>query len=275
MIKTIISTVSTVALVAGGIAVSGMTEAGAAKPTITAGPGSSVNCSIAAKAKVKGPFRDPWIAADHQDDPNPAVVALPDTEFGPPGPVIVKAKAKSVSCSGTVTDGVNTAAVTLAKVSLINNPSFPGSTDPATCAGLIAPDPLNPSTARYDALIKWKASGAKVTNTVITAAEIASGGSFEISGGTISGSFAGGTSTTSANPDLPTLAQFLSSTEIAPESRQLDQPRRWRSLPAEPEAQGQEGRSDREAEEGEGHQEAQPRHRHSGHQPVTHQSNNF
>ncbi len=216
MFKRIVLTASAVALATGGLVAGGVGAAGAAKPLITAGPGSSVDCSITALAKVKGPLRDNWIAADHQTDPNAAVRALPDTLFAPPGPVAIKAKANSVSCTGTLTDGVNTATVASAKINLVNNLSFPGSTDPATCAGLIAPDPLNPSTARYDATIKWKATGAKVADTTITAAEITSGGAFEISGGTISGSFAGGTSSTSANPDLATLGQFLSSTEIQP-----------------------------------------------------------
>ena len=224
---------SAVALASTGLAVGGGSVASAAKPVITAGPGSSVTCSISAKVKVKPKLKDNWIAADHAGDPDPSVAALPDTQFADPGPVAVKAKAKSVSCSGTVTDGVNTAVVTQAKIDLVNNPSFPGSSDPATCAGLIAPE--TPSTARYDAYVKWKASGAKVNPTTISAQAIVNSGlGFAVTGGTVSGSFAGGTGTTQANVDGATLGYFLSSTALNPGLVTSATPITGKALPCQP-----------------------------------------
>lgn len=208
--------------VAGAVAFAGLAVAGdvasAAKPTITAGPGSSVTCTMQpSAAKLKPALKDNWVAAAHASDPWDGVAALPDTTLALPGPVAVKLKVKSLSCTGTVTDGTNTAPVTSLQVSLGNDPANPGSTNPATCAGLVAPDPENPSTARYNATLKWKATGAKVTDTTITGSQIGSaGGNFSISGGTITGSFAGGSSSTTGSPDLETVAAFFSSTAFQP-----------------------------------------------------------
>ncbi|MGZ4801380.1 MAG: hypothetical protein ACXV9P_02145 [Acidimicrobiia bacterium] len=215
MMKRIVVAASAFTLVAGGLAVAGLDPAGAAKPTITAGPGSHVNCHISSKAKLSPALKDNWIQADHQSDPDPRVRAIPNTTFASNGPVFVSSKTKTVSCSGTVTDGTNTAPVTGLKVTLVTDPAHPGTTDPATCANLVAPS--SPSTARYNAFIKYKASGAKVSDSTITDASIGnSGAGFAVTGGTISGSFAGGTSSTQANVDGTTLGMFISSTAISP-----------------------------------------------------------
>lgn len=207
--------------VAGAVALGGLAAMGgsayAAKPIITAGAGSSVSCSLTSSAKVSPALKDNWVHADHQSDPNLAVRAIPDTVLATAGPVTVTAKSKSVSCTGTVTNGTDTATVTGVKILLTSDPAHPGSTDPATCAGLVAPDPMNPSTARYNATLSWKASGAKVNPTTITGSSISSaGGNFGVSGGVITGSFAGGSSSTVSAPDGATLNAFLSSTAIQP-----------------------------------------------------------
>ncbi len=210
-----------IAASAGAVAVAGLAALGggtayAGKVTVTAGPGSSVSCSITGKAKISPALKDNWVKADHQDDANAAVRALPDTSFASNGPVSVSSKS-SGTCTGTATDGTNSTSVTAAKISLVTSPTNPGGTDPATCANLVAPDEENPSTARYNVSIKWKAAPNKIADTTVTNAEISSaGGAFGVSGGTITGSFAGGTSNTSANPDGATIAAFLSSTAIQP-----------------------------------------------------------
>src|SRR5271167_3409975 len=91
------------------VAVSGLVAAtaglsGAGKPTITAGPGSSLSCNITAKGKLSPSLKNDWMQAAHSTDPDPAVVAIPNTTFGADGPVIVSIKG-SGTCTGTVTDG--------------------------------------------------------------------------------------------------------------------------------------------------------------------------
>jgi hypothetical protein len=205
---------------AGAIALSGLAFIGgaadAASTTITAGPGSSVDCNLApATASLKPALKDNWIKADHQDDADATVRALPDTPFALNGPVTVKSKPKTSSCTGTITNGTATANMVSGSITLGNDPANPGSTDPASCANLITP--TSPSTARYNVTIKWKADTAKVTNTNITGAEISSaGGTFSVTGGTITGSFAGGSASTSSSPDGATIGMFLTSTALQP-----------------------------------------------------------
>jgi hypothetical protein len=210
-----------VAAAAGAIALSGLAAFGGGVASaktikITAGAGSHVHCELAAStAKVKPALKDNWIASDHQDDSVAAVRAIPNTPFADNGPVTVKSKPTTQSCTGTFTDGVNSATPVSAKISLASDPLHPGGTDPASCANLIAPTGP-PSTARYNIKIKWTATGGKVADTLVTDAAITSGGSFSVGGGTISGSFAGGTSSTASNADAATVNLFLSSTQLQP-----------------------------------------------------------
>src|SRR6478736_6461422 len=68
------------AVALSGLAVLGGGTAGAGPIVITAGPGSSLDCNLAAAtAKVKPALKDDWIKADHQSDPNAQVRALPNT----------------------------------------------------------------------------------------------------------------------------------------------------------------------------------------------------
>jgi hypothetical protein len=115
-------------------------SASASKPTITAGPGSSVHCDIAAtgtftpsgKNKPKIALKNDWAHALHSGlaaDPgfNPktgttgdagviaAVAAIPDTAFASRALLTETDKGASLDCAGTATDGVHTAPVTGAK----------------------------------------------------------------------------------------------------------------------------------------------------------------
>ncbi len=194
------------ALAVGGLALGAGPALAAPKPPITAGPGSSLSCSVTAKVKLSPGLKDNWVKADHQTDPNSAVRALPDTTFASNGPVSTTVKGKG-TCSGTVTGGGQTASVTGIKFTLGPDPAAPGSSDPATCTSLLT---TTDSTARYDVTISWKASGAKVNPTSITGASITPMGlGFQTSGGTITGSFAGGTSTSQGNVDGTTISAFV------------------------------------------------------------------
>jgi len=205
------------------LSVVGATSAFAGKPTITAGSGSLVSCDFTAKAgltdalNAKQALKNDWKASDHASDPGfnsktnssgdadvtAAVGAVPDTQFSVNGPITTTSKGKSTSCSGTVTDGTNTANITGAKLLAS---SAGTSTDPATCAGLADTS----SAGGYDSIIQWKADTAKVADTTITGSTIASlidpDGSvgFKLTGGTATGSFAGGSGTTFAYLDAKT-----------------------------------------------------------------------
>jgi hypothetical protein len=194
---------TTTALAVGGM-VGGAAVSASAKTSVITATSGNVNCSITAKAKLSPSLKNNWMKSDHQTDPNPAVRAIPDTVFASNGPVTVTSKAKTVSCTGTASQGSITATVTGAKISLTNDPAHPGGTSPATCTALLTNNP--PSTAKYISTIKWKATGAKLTDTTVTDSTIApSGLGFAITGGTITGSFAGGSSNSQANVDGATI----------------------------------------------------------------------
>ncbi len=193
----------TVAL--AGLAVVSATTAGAKTPTITAGPGSSISCNITASVKASPSLKDDWVQSQHTSDPVAAVAAIPDTTFASNGPVIITVKGTG-TCTGSVTDGVNTAPVTAVKFSLTNDPAHLGNTTEASCSSLVTGVP--PSTAEYDTSISYTATGAKVTPTTVTD-QVIPPATFNISGGTVSGSFAGGTSSASGVPDSTTVGAVL------------------------------------------------------------------
>jgi hypothetical protein len=194
------------ALAVGGLVASAGPASAAAKPDITAGPGSSVQCSITAKVKLAPGLKNDWVKADHQSDSSAAVRAIPDTRFAASGPVSTSVKGKG-TCTGSVTNGTATAPVSSVKLMLIPDPGHPGSSDEATCTSLLT---TTDSTARYDVALTWKSTGARVADTTITGASITPAGlGFATTGGTISGSFAGGTSTSQGNVDGTTINAFL------------------------------------------------------------------
>ncbi len=207
--------VGTAALVIGttGLVVVTAGVSGAGKPIIIAGPGSSVSCNITASVKLTPPLKNDWVAAAHASDPDPAVVALPNASFGFgfSGPVLVLLKG-SGTCTGTVTDGVNTASVTGVKFSLSNDPAHLGSSSDATCSSLVTGVP--PSTAEYDTLVGFTSSTAKIMPTTVTDQTIPPA-SFSTGGGVITGSFAGGSASSVGVPDSTTIGAI---TQSAPTS---------------------------------------------------------
>jgi len=188
MFKQIVKIGLAVALTGGGAIALSTVTAGAAKVVITAGPGSSASCSLTATAKLAPALKNDWVASP--GDSVPAVAALPNTQFGSPGPVATSAKATG-SCTGTATDGTNTATITgIKKLTIAVDPAHPGSSAEATCSSLLAG-----STAQFNTTIEWSTSGDKVANTTVTDSAIGISLSpigFTFSGGTVSGSFAGG-----------------------------------------------------------------------------------
>ncbi len=240
----IIGTTGLVAVTAG--------VSGASKPTITAGPGSSVSCNITASVKLSPSLKNDWVAADHSTDPDPAVVALPNTTFGTDGPVIVSLKG-SGTCTGTVTDGVNTASVTAVKFTLTNDPAHLGNSSEATCSSLVTGMP--PSTAEYDTTISYSSSSAKITPTTITDETIPPA-SFSTEGGTISGSFAGGTASSAGTPDSTTIGAVTQSAAHVNRSGSY-----LPTVPADSQAQDERWGAGGIIEGSEGSQEDLPGHR--------------
>jgi hypothetical protein len=209
--KKVLMGAAALAVATSGLVAATAGVSGAGKPTITAGPGSSLSCNITASGKLNPPLKNDWVAADHSTDPDPAVVALPNTTFGASGPVLVSIKG-SGTCTGTVTDGVNSASVTAVKFSLANDPAHLGSNAEATCLSLVTGIP--PSTAEYDTTIDYTAAGAKITPTTISD-QVIPAATFSVEGGTVSGSFAGGTESASGVPDSTTVGAV---TQSAPTS---------------------------------------------------------
>jgi hypothetical protein len=199
-----------VALGSAGFLTTGVAEG--STPTITAGAGSSVSCNIAGPAKLSPPLKNDWSKAAHSGgnaDPNSnatvkaAMASIPDTTYSA-GSVPVTTSAKVTgTCTGTVTDGTNTASVTGIQ---ITSSSISAGTSEATCSGL-----ASPGTSTFTSIIKWTATGAKVTGSTATSTLAtlgdAHGLGFELtaSGANITGSFAGGTSDAKAYVDLTTI----------------------------------------------------------------------
>jgi hypothetical protein len=210
------------ALALGGATVIGTSAAGAKAPTIEHVTSGSVTCSMTSKAKIAPKLKNNWTQAAHSGD-IPAVAALPDTVFADPATVTVSAKAKTTSCSGSVSDGVTTAAVTSLKLSLrqvsnaVDNPPLGAG---GTCTNLLSGTNPEDQAATYAMDLTIKGAGAKIAPTTITGSTITPGGGlgFIIDGGTITGSFAGGSASSQAYIDADTLAAVTASpaTSAAP-----------------------------------------------------------
>ena len=213
MFKTLMKSALAVSLAAGGVIALSSAPAFAGKPTITAGAGSSISCAITASIKLSVPLKNDWVQSAHASDPVAAVVALADTQFAGNGPEGVAIKG-SGTCTGTVTDGTNTASVTAVKFSVVVDPAHTGNTGEETCAGLLAATP--PSTTEYDSTISYTSTTAKIAPTTVTD-QIIPPVSFSLTGGTVSGSFAGtgGTVAAAGVPDATTLGAL---TQAAPTS---------------------------------------------------------
>jgi hypothetical protein len=206
-----------IAATAGAVALAGLAVAGAgtasAVTVITAGPGSHVTCStLKAKASLTPALKDNWVKADHASDPDPVFAAIPDTSFASNGPVTVDSKTKATGCTGTVVQGANSAIVKKATLYLKTNPAHPGLPNPATCEALVNPGDPQPTDANYVVDVQWKSGtkGFTIADSHAVGVTLQNSGlGFAVGGGTITGSFAGGTSLTQANVDGKTLSAFL------------------------------------------------------------------
>jgi hypothetical protein len=195
MLKIVVKTALAASLAAGGMVALTAGVASAKSVTITAGTGSSASCGLNATAKLAPALKNNWNQDTTDNADHPAVAALPTTVYAANGPVAISAKSTGACTTGTATDGTNTANLSAAGVSIAAVPGT-GSTDPASCANLIADSAT--STQKFDLAIKWSTTtaGAKITPTTITNESLGISTSpvgFGFSGGTITGSFAGGT----------------------------------------------------------------------------------
>jgi hypothetical protein len=194
------------ALALGALAVSGIGSAGAATPTITTATSANISCTITAKAKLSPALKNSWDQQAHEaadGETNADVSAIPDTKFSTDGDNHVSSKAKSLSCTGSATDGTNTAVITGVKITLgdgtaaVDNPPLQ---EDNTCSGLLAGTQPGDVGATYSSVISFKASGAKLALTTASGQGIAPAGvGFAITGGTLTGSLGGGNSKTQAN----------------------------------------------------------------------------
>jgi len=232
MIRKIALAAAAGAVALGGLAVLGGGSASAATPTITTATSATISCTISSKAKLAPALKDNWVQSAHSGDPNPLVAAIPNTTFASGVSPAVTAKGKSIACTGTATDGTATATVTALKINLVpGNPGIdvpPLSTAPTgSCLGLLATSGVGDTAATYNATLSFKASGAKlapttINNLNIVAGAVPGGVGFGLSGGSVTGSLAGGTGKTIAFIDGDTLGAVAAapptSTNPAPSS---------------------------------------------------------
>lgn len=97
MIKTVINTALTASLVAGGLFALTTGPGSASVIKVTAGAGSSLNCSITTTAKLEPKLKTDWAASQHLTDPQAVVAALPDTTLADPGPAAVKGDTTTIA----------------------------------------------------------------------------------------------------------------------------------------------------------------------------------
>lgn len=212
MSKTLIKSALALAVAAGGLIALSAAPAAAAKPTIIAGPGSSISCDITGVAKLSVPLMNDWVASAHASDPVAAVVALADQMYALNGPENTTIKGKG-TCTGTVTDGTNSASVTAVKFTVTTDPAHQGNTGEQTCVALLTNNP--PSTTQFDSVISYSTTDpAKIAPSNVTGQTLAPL-SFSLVGGTVTGSFAGGTIGAVGVPDATTITAI---TAAAPTS---------------------------------------------------------
>jgi hypothetical protein len=213
MFKSIVRSAVVASLAVGGLIALSAVPASAAI-TIVAGSGSSATCTTDATAKLTPALKDDWAAAP--GDSVPVVAALPNTQFASDGPVVTSAKG-TATCTGTATDGVNTAPIVgVKKLTVLTDPNHPGTNDEATCASLLA----GGSTALFDTTIEWTSGNTdKIANTTITDSQLVPDGfGFEFTGGTATGSFAGGTFTSVSPASSALVAELVQPQETGAEA---------------------------------------------------------
>jgi hypothetical protein len=193
MLKTVVKSALAASLAAGGLIAVSAGVASAAAVTVTAGAGSSLSCGLNATAKLTPALKNGWTKTT--TDTIPAVNSLPTTAFAAAGPVALASKGTGTGCTGTAKEGSVTSSITAYKLAT-TAVSGTGSTDPASCANLISDSAS--STQKFDSTISWTGSPNKIAPTTITDQGLSvstSPAGFEFSGGTITGSFAGGSVT--------------------------------------------------------------------------------
>jgi hypothetical protein len=150
----------------------GTSTANAAAPVIQAGSGSKVTCNISGSMKITPTLADPWLHSDHSGanaDSNAnatvkaAMASIADDSTwvangGANEPLTSSAKAASTLCTGTVTDGSNTDAVTAASITFgaVTAPVSP------TCAGVV-----NIVGSTFQTVIKWTGTPDKIQPTTV------------------------------------------------------------------------------------------------------------
>ena len=190
-----------VSIASGGLIALSALPASAKTVTITASGAGSLSCSIPATTKIKPALKNDWTqTADFYT----AVAAIPTTLLASQTPGTTSAKG-SGTCTGTVTDGMNSVTGTNAdpigvSFKLVTNPANPGSGE-VSCAALVA---ATGTPALYNTSVKFtppaSAVGFKIAPTTVIDSSLGhslSPPGFIVSGGTITGSFAssgGGTS---------------------------------------------------------------------------------
>jgi len=205
---------------AGAIALAGLAatigSASAAPPVITDATAANIQCDLApGKAKTAPALKNNWIASQHASDPEPVVVALPDTKFNTDGPNTVSSKSKTAVCTGTVSDASGTYPVSSLKIELTSLGGTPAVDNPPlqddnTCSGLLAGTQPEDDAATYVAIIQAKLTGAKMGPSTTTGLGIVAGEGgaigFGLGGGTTTGPLAGADSQTTAYIDGTVLA---------------------------------------------------------------------
>jgi hypothetical protein len=195
--------------------------AAASPPEVTAGPGSTVVCSVFGPGTIKPPLKNNWLQADHTGpnaDPNPnpivkeAMASIPNTIYSAnngAGTVVTTTYTLMGRCNGSVTDGTYTTAV---KAITIHATQVTNGADPATCAAL-----AEPFADTFTETINWtgrpatkKIAPTTATTTVTDLAD-EHGIGFEWDSTSVTGSFAGGQVNTSAYIDNVTLNAMRSS----------------------------------------------------------------
>ncbi len=204
MIRKIALAGAAAALALAGLTAIGIGPAWATPPTITNVTSATVQCADTSTAKLSPSLKNNWVKANHSGDSVAAVKNLPNTKFNTDGNITISANAKSTSCTGSVTGNSVSASVAAVKLALgggtqaVDNPPLQ---DDNTCAGLLAGTAPEDVGATYNATVTFKTvpGGNKVAPSTLTGLTITPAGvGFAITGGTISGSLAGGNAKTTA-----------------------------------------------------------------------------
>ena len=193
-------------------------SANASAPTITAGAGSNVTCTVVGSVKLSPGLTDPWLHSQHSGanaDPSTnatvkaAMASIPDDATWVAGdgagtPVTTSSKS-TATCTGTITDGTNTDTSGLA--ASITSTSVSDGTNPAECSSLST----NTGSSTLTSIIKWAGTPDKIAPSTVTSTVSqlidSHGAGFEITpvAHETTGSFANGSGVTKAYVDITTI----------------------------------------------------------------------